>query len=221
MHGGTNGKIECIEEFQKLRKTEWAVQEKIDGAYCEVHIDANGRVYSIRGKNGKELGDRRSRSLMGCFGGYPGSVLCGEIEAHTEAGIKAFEAKGFANLHVFDAKKIGCRDLSKLPYWMRRDELYKAWSDLCEASGADAPYNTDRLGFAHDRLGRFCKKIPFAWRRFPIVAQYAIDRMAWYYHRVLRRGGEGVVLVDQNARMGLRRSKVKLKPIDTLDCEVV
>jgi len=221
-HAGANGVMVGVDALDTLRRgVEWCVQVKHDGAYCEAHVDASGRVSRVVGKNGKELCDKRSRSLVGTFGGFPGSILCGEIEAHTEAGIAAHDAKGYANLHVFDARKIGNRNLEKLPYSERRDAMLKAWAGLCEATGDDKPWVDDSKGWAHDALGRFAKRVPFSWKRFPIVAQARLETLTASYSRALNAGEEGLVLVDQQAPMGKRRSKLKLKPLDSLDCKVV
>jgi len=222
MHAGANGTLKTIAGLDSLRRnTEWCVQPKHDGAYCEAHVDASGRVSRVVGRNGKELCDKRSRSLVGTFGGFPGTILCGEIEAHTEAGIRDFELKGYANLNVFDARKIGQRNLEKLSYAKRRDAMFKAWAELCVATGDDRPQKDDAMGLAHDALGRFAKRVPFAWRRFPIVCQAPLIHLTACYEATLNAGGEGLVLVDQQAPMGKRRSKLKLKPQDTLDCQVV
>jgi len=218
MYAGANGKLKSLGDLSEKKR--YAIQPKIDGAYGELYIGATGRVEKIIGRSGKALECVQARSLINVFGGRPGSIYCGELETHTEAGLKAARDRGFAKFHIFDAKKIGNKRIGDLPQWRRRDLLFQHWTAAAIAAGADAPCSDDSNGRAHDDLGRFAKRRPFAWRRLPIVPEYRAD-IAGVYGSLIRDGFEGGVIIDRDATLGRRRSKLKLKPIDSLDCEVV
>jgi hypothetical protein len=54
-----------------------------------------------------------------------------------------------------------------------------------------------------------------------MVRQYHIEQFDELWQSVENGSGEGIVAVRKNATIGARRAKLKCKPVDTLDAQVV
>lgn len=200
----------------------WAWQPKIDGVYAQVELDDRGAIASVTSRAGAEL--REARDLVGIVAGAPCSTLVGELEAHTEAGIRAAAARGWAALHLYDVLRFDRVDVEDLAYEQRRGLLVRGQS-IVEGDGAARArtWRDDVTGRAHDAGGRFCRSIPRDLRRLPIVPIVrgrAGARELWRSH-VEAGGGEGLVAVRLDAPAGRRGAKRKIKATDTLDAVVV
>ena len=179
----------------------WVVQPKIDGQYVEVETDDTGCVVVVCARSGRRVsGDRHQLVGERLFSGP--AVLCGELEAHTERGIRAALARpgGRPRVHLFDMQGAG-------DYATRRARLYRGWVEADDARRRD--------GRCED--GQFRP----AGVRSVVVEQRPVSAVREFYAAVCEAGGEGVVLVDTSAELEASRSKLKLKPVDSLDCPVV
>lgn len=206
----------------------WAWQPKFDGCYAEARTDAAGRLASVVSRAGRELPE--AADLLGILAGPPGSVLVGELDAHTEAGIAATAARGFANLHLFDCLALAGTDLRARPYAERWGALHRAQSAV-EGDGAGR-LETWRDDAAGDALtlgrprcpttGRRVARVPRDLRRLPIVPLLRSEADARELWRDVEAGAlEGLVAVRLDARAGARDGKVKIKVTDTIDARVV
>lgn len=200
----------------------WAVQPKVDGVYARVELDAAGAIARVVSRAAEPLS--AAADLIGIVAGAPGSVLHGELEAHTEAGVRAAATRGWAALHLFDVSAIGGRDVSGLSYADRYAELHRQQA-LLETGGPGRVrlWEVDAQGDAHDAGGRYCRRVPRDLRRLPIVplARGAAARSELWSSYVDRGGGEGLVAVRLDARLGARAAKRKVKATDTIDAVVV
>lgn len=154
--------------------------------------------------------------LIGALVGAPGSVLVGEIEAFTEAGNRIAAANGHRRIHLFDVIRAGEEYVARQPYHVRRDALWRMQSEV-ECNGGEQV-----TGRARDAEGCFVSpKVP-GWRLTPIVPQWpaSLVEVAWG-DVVIDGEGEGLVLVNLDAGMGAKSSKIKCRPWETLDCPVV
>jgi len=196
----------------------YVLQPKIDGAYAELHLDSSGCIERMFTSTGREYSAGVVGDLIGVRAGAPGAVLVGEFEAHTEAGIAAARTRGWANVHLFDALRIG-HDLTSEPYRVRRSALHRMVVEA-EMAGDDRP-DIDRRGVAHGDDGRFARRIPRGWRRCPVVPQHPTSAAGDLWDRAMSGEIEGFVAVALDARVGARAAKRKVKPVDGLDCIVI
>jgi hypothetical protein len=205
-----------------LDANRWAWQPKVDGVYCQISTDAAGRIWSVVSRTGAELPE--GRDLHGIVAAPPLSVLVGELEAHTESGVRAAAARGYRLAHLFDAIRMAGRLVTGLPYHERRGCLYRAASWVeSEGLARDRSLTVDANGDAHGPDGRYRRAIPRDLRRLPIVPMArgtAAARELWSTY-VDRGGGEGLVAVRLDAPLGARGSKRKIKATDTIDAVVV
>lgn len=221
-YAGASGKL-ALPDLPRLDARRWQVQRKIDGCYAVVCCDGDGRVAEVLSRTGKPYSDRVHR-LTGELVGAPWSMLVGELEAHTDAGKLAAErnAGGLPRVHLFDAIQVANVRIAERPYSERRDALRRMHAILQEADpGRDWERGTDRR--AHDRrTGRWCHERLRGWQRAPVLEQYPLRhaRQLWDDY-VERENGEGLVVVRQDAPLGLRGSKRKIKVTDTLDVVVI
>jgi len=195
----------------------WAYQPKIDGCYGRITTDRAGKVTHAITRSGQPL----RCGLEGLATGLPAAVLHAEVEAHTEAGIRAAATAGFVRAHLFDVTHLDGRDMTGSPYADRYAALH-TFQTQAEMRRVD-PWRRDRQGDHHDTAGRYCVPVPVDYRRFPIVPQHRgpnAARALWRSH-VEQEGGEGIVAVALNAPVGRRNAKRKIKPRDTLDARVV
>ncbi len=101
----------------------WAYQPKIDGTYVRAKTDERGRLIEGLSRTGArvDLGD-----LLGIVAGPPLAILHGELEAHTEAGVRIAACRGWRNLHLFDCTRSAGASLERLPYAERYAALHRA-----------------------------------------------------------------------------------------------
>lgn len=199
----------------------WGWQPKLDGVYARVSLDRRGRIANVLARSGAPL--REAADLIGILAGAPDSVLCGELEAHTEAGNRAATSRGWRALHVFDVARWDGRDVSAISYAARHELLAQGHAAIVDA-GARNPWVVDDQGDAHDtRTGRYTRAVPRDVRRLPVVpiARGTSSARALWREHVELGGGEGLVAVRLDARLGARGAKRKLKATDTLDCRVL
>lgn len=205
-----------------LPHTAWAWQPKIDGVYARVTLDARGRVQRVLSRAGEPLRD--AADLVGILAGPPDSVLHGELEAHTEAGIRAAATRGWAALHLFDVTRLDGRPLDREPYRARYAALHQAQAQLEDAGAARRhDWTDDATGRHHGASGRFVAAIPRDLRRFPVVPMArgkGAGEALWRAH-VEVGGGEGIVAVRLDAPAKARGAKRKVKATDTLDAVCV
>ncbi len=201
----------------------WAWQPKIDGTYARVTLDGRGRVLRVMSRSGSPL--QAAADLVGIIAGPPDSVLHGELEAHTEAGVRHANTRGWAALHLFDASRLDGRDVSREPYAARYGALHRAQAQLEDrGDGRRCDWTDDATGRHHAaRDGRFVAAIPRDLRRLPIVPMArgrAAGESLWRSH-VEVGGGEGLVAVRLDAPLGARGAKRKIKATDTIDAVCV
>jgi hypothetical protein len=202
----------------ELDADRWAYQPKHDGAYARVSLDRRGRIANVLARSGLPLRD--AADLIGVLAGPPDSVLHGELEAHTEAGNRIAQTRGWRALHLFDVTRHAGRDCSWLAYGDRYD-LMRRDRDQLEQAGVTNPWIVDDQGDAHDtRTGRYVKATPRNWTRLPIVPLVRNGAALWREHVELG-GGEGLVAVRLDAPARKRGAKRKIKQSDTIDATVV
>ncbi len=202
----------------RLPADRWAWQPKIDGCYGRVTTDSAGAVVRVLTRSGREL----ATDLVGCLTGVPLATLHGEVEAHTEAGIRAATARGWALCHLFDVSAIAGVSVARLPYSERRAALHRAQA-AAELGGRVSPWTRDGEGDHHDARGRYVRPVPRDLRRFPVVPQVRGQsgaRDLWRQHVELG-GGEGLVAVRLDAPLRARAAKRKIKASDTITCRVL
>lgn len=216
--GGANGRIKL--ERARALGPRWVLQPKIDGVFAVISLDARGRVERILSRAGKEL---PAAELRGARLGAPGAVLVGELEAWTERALRAVAVHGYVRVHLYDVvRDTGGRYVGREPYHARRDLLWRMQTEAADEAGP-LPWTRGATGPARSRSsGRYVEATPTDWRLAPIVPQVPIARIddAWG-----RWGpdadGEGLVAVNLDAPLDARRSKLKIKLTDELECVVV
>lgn len=198
-----------LAEARRLCPRRWAVQEKHDGAMVRLHLDAAGRVRLAFTRAEREVPAAQLGAIRGALIGRPHAVLIGELEAFTEAGVKAAAARGQALVHLFDCLHDGERSLERLPYKARRDALWRSWVEAEDKGG--------RVGSTpRDQGGRFAR--PRDTALAPIVAQRPLAELEDAWGSVVVDGErEGLVVVDLDAPAGARAAKLKCKPFEALD----
>lgn len=206
-----------------LPAASWAWQPKIDGTYARVTLDHRGRVQRVLSRSGSPLA--AAADLVGILAGPPDSVLHGELEAHTEAGARHANTRGWAALHLFDVSRLDGRDVSREPYAARYGALHRAQAQLEDRGDARRyDWTDDATGRHHAaKDGRFVAATPRDLRRLPIVPMSRGKSGAESLWRsfVEVGGGEGVVAVRLDAPLGARGSKRKIKLTDTIDAVCV
>lgn len=219
-YAGPTGKLTYAKAV-RLRQAEWRLQPKIDGMYARVTLDGRGLISQIASRTGRICADEGALSLLGVRAGEPDSVLHGELEVSTEAGLRAARERGWSMLHVFDVSRLGGRDIRGLPYRQRRDFLMRAQA-RAQAADDDRDWWTDDRGCVHhERTGRFSKPVPRGWRRCPVVEQWPLRALGERWRDDIEiGGGEGLVAVALGARFGTRGAKLKIKRSDTIDATV-
>jgi len=201
----------------------WLLMRKIDGCYVEVHTGDDGAITRLISRTGREYRDANALAMLGCVIMPGRSVLCGELEAHTEAGLAAAAARGYPLVHLFDALKIGGIQLADAPFAERDAALWRAWTANADRQGADRHWYDDRKGRAH-KPGQWgcCKRVPLGYKRAPILETYGTHRLGELWDDVVLPGhAEGLVAVNRTAPVGPKRAKRKIKPHDTMDCIVL
>ena len=221
----------------------WGYQPKIDGCYAHAILDGDGRIASILSRTGARIPD--ADDLIGIVAGPPRSLLVGELEAHTEAGAAAYARQGFRRMHLFDLLALDGRSVSDLPYADRYRLLaadrvahvearglatIASWVEVEVAAspGGSRPgaRRTDGATTTQARCpltGRLVRRIPRDLRRLPVVPLvqgHEAARELWSTY-VERDGGEGLVAVRLDARVGRPGAKRKIKLTDTADVRVV
>lgn len=237
LYAGARGRLERAAVAKLGPK--YAIQPKRDGAYAVISTDGSGMIANITLRGGPA-----PAKLVAEFAGVrwaPHAVVVGEIEAYTEAALRAVEAQGYRRIHLFDALRFGGRDVSREPQRARRDLMMRAESELVQDVGPDrsslvpdrstftwamptdgASQNRPRARPLHPPGAMRSDGPPTSWRRMPVVPQLPAARAdeAWS-EWVDRDGGEGLVVVALDAPLGRRGSKRKVKPAMTLDAVVV
>lgn len=200
----------------------YAVQVKEDGVQGRLHLELDGTIRKLLGKNRKELCDRQSATLRGLKAGKGGSILVGEVETHTDAGLRVSRERGWANCIIYDALRVGRRDLTREPYKVRREALYRARSEIIEFREKGLlSYAVGSDGRARDVWGQYCEAVPMGQERFPIVAQWPLRKLDEIWSEQMGKGGEGLVLVDLNGLIGAKNAKRKVKPNLEMDARVM
>ena len=199
----------------------FAVQEKRDGAYARVHLDARGRIANIFSRTGAPFPLAQWSALRGALVGAPHAELVGELDAHTEAGAAAAARDGL-RVHLFDVIHDGRRRLVELPYRDRYRSL--VWMQAEAASRAESSWWQDEdHGTRNRTTGRWSREAlgPGGIALAPPLelVRPAAARQLW--ERALAGESEGLVVVALDAPLGARRAKRKCKPRETLDCRVV
>lgn len=199
----------------------YMIQPKIDGAYCHVHLDATGCIQRISSRTGRDYTGDRVSGLLGEFVGYPGSVLIGELEAHTTAGNKAAQEFGQRRVHLFDiAFGYDCQPLAHLPYSERRAELYRMQA-LIDTHGPGQSWYSSAHGIRDKSTGWFATKTARSTALTPIVPQVAPVAASELWDQVRAGKLEGLVAVAQSAPLGRRGAKRKCKPVRSIDALVM
>jgi ATP-dependent DNA ligase len=200
------------------------VQPKVDGAYARVHLDRRGRIERVFRRDGREFGAELAGHLVGAFVGWPGAILVGELEAHTEAANRVAACRGWRALHLFDCIRAhGALYVAREPYHVRRDYLWRMQSEVVNL-GCELPWYEDVHGARSRSTGQFVEAVPTDWRLTPIVPQLPAQRAEAAWDEWVAPGAEaieGLVAVHLDARLGARRAKRKVKLAQTLDCVVV
>lgn len=215
---GASGRI-SIDELSSLG-TDWAIQPKHDGAYAMLLLGDAGEVVRVISRTGNQYPEH-IHQLTGQVVGAPNSVLMGEGTWHTEEGIAESLVRGYPIVHVFDALLVAGVSMIGVPYSVRREKIYRAYSQLQEGDdGRD--WDDDKRGRAHYRgSGRFTVRGATGWRRVAMVEQVRVDKTPELWDRVRAGQIEGVVAVRQTSLIGQRGAKYKCKPIEMIDAIVM
>lgn len=199
----------------------WRVQEKHDGEYVRIHLDAGGRIARLFTRAGNEVSDTIAGDVLGALVGAPHAELVGELEAHTEAGRRAAARRGHAAVHLFDVIRDGRRYLAREPYAARYRALH-AMNVWAASAAEDARYvaghrtrDLESGRYSADALG------PAGLLRAPIVEMLSRRQAEEVWERARHDEAEGLVAVAMNAPLGAGGGKRKCKHSDTLDCRVV
>jgi hypothetical protein len=207
---------------RRLPTSRWAAQVKLDGCYVRATTDRTGAIVSMLHRSGRPVGAVDRADLLGVVAGPRDAVVHCELEAHTEAGIRARDTRGWPLLHLLDVSRLDGRDVSQQPYGWRYGALHDAQARL-EQEGLPSRGERDARGDLHDAGGRYTRGVPRDVRRCPVVPMLrgrgAADRL-WQEH-VEAGGGEGLVMVALDARLGARGAKRKVKEADAIDCVVL
>lgn len=198
----------------------WTWQPKVDGAYAQLVTDSQGVLRFVRSRTGRVFGPGDVADLIGVETGHRDAVLIGELEAHTEVGIAAREARGYPLIHLYDAARLSGVDCAGLPYADRLAQLHRERS-VAESEHVD-PWQRVAGGrgrYSHEQK-RFAAFVPRDHRRLPIVESRRDFASLWEQH-VAGSGGEGLVACRLDAKLGARASKYKVKPLETLSAVVV
>ena len=219
-YAGAAGRTD-LDRAPELPARYW-YQPKVDGAYCHVSTDTRGRIAHVLLRGGREAPAHLVADLIGQDVRAPRSVFAGELDGFTEAGLRRLERQGgSANIHLFDCIRYDGEYLARRPYRYRYGALQHTAAQM-ELACNGRRYIEDRNQRAHNDRGRFVRQQLTTWRRLPVVPLWhpreLEDRWA---EEVDENGGEGLVAVNVEARLGQRRSKLKLKRTDTLDAVVV
>lgn len=214
-----------LDEALALDARRWAFQPKIDGCYVEATTDGDGVLTALRYRSGEVVTEHDAGDLLGLRTGARSARLHGELTAHTSAGIAERERLGFTRVHVFDVSTLDGVDLVARGYAARYGELQR-WQAEVECYSPSTARDRSRLdatGRAHDDAGRYVRDAQRDLRRLPIVPLVrGVDgaRALWRQF-VDDAGGEGLVAVRLDGRLGGRGAKRKIKSHDSLDCIVV
>jgi hypothetical protein len=182
----------------------WVVQPKVDGIYVRLFLDGRGRVAGAATRAGLEVHRSQLDGILGQRIGWPLAELVGELVAC-----------GQPLVHLFDCVHDGRRSLTGDPYHARRDALWRMQSDVeCASPRPEGPRDA--------RTGRYAARRLTGWRVAPIVPQAPLSALERLWGEVVVEGdGEGLVAVNLDAPAGARASKLKIKPWEGLDCDVV
>ena len=207
---GATGRM-GIKGVSKLSPDRYRLQIKHDGVYVRIHTDWSGRVCRVLSRYHRKL--KAGDDLLG-IKVVPGpAILIGELEAHTEAGIAARDAKGYSNVHLFDI-------ITNARYEERLDYLWRGVAQT--RTPQNMAHTTDSRGNHKGPDGRFIEKAgPKDWRRFSIVETLPLTAADELWDRALAEDIEGLVVVNMKSKLRSRNAKRKVKPVDTLDCVVV
>src|SRR3990167_4836793 len=219
-YAGARGKLKP-EQVARLAPS-YLLQPKLDGAYALVATDERGAIASLTLRSGRVLQGPLAEDYTGLIIGAPCSTFAAEVELYTEAGNRHAVLRGYRNLYLLDCLSLDGASLAEQPYSVRYEWLQRIRA-TCEGQTPDRAYQ-DAFGRFHDNLGRFSRDIPQAHRRYSIVPQvdpseYQACLTRWVTFEKLGPA-EGLVAVDQSAKLGARKSKLKLKAVDTVDAVV-
>ena len=198
----------------------YVVQPKPDGCYSTITFDATGLLSQIILRNGSTVRPDIMRDYAG-IRWAPNSALVCELEIWTDAANRLAASRGYRIATIFDALRVDGLDVTRDPYSVRRDALFRAESLLVQDSD-DRPWTPDASGRAHDQTtGHYTRPVPQSWRRLPIIEQRPVRAVdALWTDYVERNGGEGVVVVALNAPLGRRGSKRKCRDSRTMEAKV-
>lgn len=231
------------EQGLALPQRRWAWQPKRDGAYAELLTDDGGIVTDVITRSGEAHNAVDVAGLVGLHVGLPVARIIGELEAHTEAGLRARAARGWSCVHLFDLAAVARASIAAWSYADRYAQLHR-WQAAAECygqvprhvpmvpdrttflwsmptDGAEPPRPTSRPLRAPGAM--VPGTAPADLRRLPIVPMVRTRAQAEQLWRteVELGGGEGLVAVRLDAPLGARGGKRKIKATDTYDCTVV
>lgn len=190
-----------------------AVQPKLDGCYATLRTDHAGRICSVTSRAGRPL--REGAELLGLPAGPPFSVLTGELEAHTEAGVAAYTRAGYRRCHLFDCLAVRGASVASRPYAERYAWLGEIRDDVLTYAPLD-PRGRQHAPDGAGR-GRYVRGIDRVLPIVPLLRGHEAAAELW--DRVKAGHLEGLVAVDLRAPAG--RGKRKVKATDNADCRVL
>ncbi len=201
-----------------LPRSVWAYQPKLDGTYVQVRTDRTGRIIALHQRSGTPVQAGDARDFIGMPIAAPLAVLHAELEAQTEAGIRARETRGVPHLHVFDCSRMDGLTLADRSFQERYSTLHR-WHAAAECyDGRGDAWRLDGQGNAHSsESGRFVRPARRNLARVPIVPLHRGPGSELWRRFVEIEGGEGVVACRLDAPIGKRGAKVKIKQTDTID----
>src|SRR5688500_15905954 len=127
---GASGRLQPA-KASSLPSSRWAYMQKSDGLYVRVSTDSQGRIANLVQRNGSPLETRERADFIGMHVGAPDSVLHGELEASTQAGVRAARTRGYPLIHLFDVTRAQGQDVSGAPFAERYARLHQ-WQTAVE-----------------------------------------------------------------------------------------
>jgi len=187
--------------------SQWAVQPKLDGWHAVVRTDRTGRVRHVQSRNGQPVPLAMSGHLFGAWIGWPESVLHGELVGEL--------------VHLFDVSQADGVRVAERPYGERRDLLWRMQSEVVGQMPQLSWSPIEGLRARDRASGQYTRAAPEDWRLCPVVEQHALSAAARLWDAARAGQLEGLVLVNLRAKLGARGSKLKLKPVQTIDATVI
>jgi ATP-dependent DNA ligase len=210
-----------VEKGLALSRQRWAWQPKMDGVYVQARTDRTGRIIAMHYRSGLEVQSQDAADLLGLAIAAPLAILHGELEAQTEASLRARATRGKPLLHVFDCSRLAGEVISSRPFSERYAALHR-WQAAAECYDGKGDEWHLEGSYARDvESGRYIRPARRNLARVPIVQLHRGPAEELWRSFVEVGGGEGIVACRLDAPLGARSAKRKIKASDEIECVVI